>query len=112
MKRFFIVNSGLFVFAAILSMLISACSPHQQIVLMKRDGSHQLVYNADIFYSQAKTYEDIGVLLDASWQIMGDDPQDIVTGTALRTAMLPPPDYKQLELVIYNYKVAQLKRHK
>jgi len=112
MKRFFNLYRRLLLCVATICILIPACSRHQQIVLTSRDGSHQLVYDADAFYPQSKTQEDIGVLREASWQIIREEPQDVVTGMALKSALMPMPipDYKELERIIYNYKVARLKK--
>lgn len=105
------MKSRLLCLTALFCVLALGCSRHQQIVLTSRDGSHQLVYDADAFIPQAKSQEDIGVLIDASSQIQQTDPNDAVTKMALISCMLPPPDYKQLERTIYDYKVAQLRKH-
>jgi len=90
-------------------MFVSACSRHQQIVLTSDDGAHQLIYEADVFSPQARTPDDIYVLNSAASQIMWKDGEDVVTCTALRSA-LKLHDWKELERLIYNYKVAQLKK--
>src|SRR5271166_6226832 len=96
------------VLAVVLSVFILGCSRHEPIVLVSQDGAHQLVYNADDFIPQARTTDDVRVLIDTAFQIMREDPKDAVTGASLRAAICPPPDYRQLERVIYTYKVAQL----
>lgn len=92
--------------ACFLSIL--GCSRHVQIILVSNDGSHQLTYDGDKFIPQARTTADIQVLLDNAIKIMQQDPADAVTGASLRAAMFPPPDYKEMERVVYNYKVGQL----
>jgi hypothetical protein len=112
MKRWFKSYRCLILSLAVLSLLALGCSRHQQIVLKSRDGSRRLVYDADVFIPQANTGEDMQLLRDSAWQIIQLDPNDVITGTALKTAMtaLPTPDFKELERVIYNYKVEQLKK--
>jgi hypothetical protein len=85
------------------------CSRHHQIVLSSRDGARQLIYDTDAFTPQARTSEDIRVLMDEAGEIWRQDPNDVVTGASLRAALFPPPDYQELERIIYNYKVAQLR---
>jgi len=109
MVKRFIKYRYLLPLAAIVAMIAFGCSRHQQIVLTSQDGSRQLVYDSDVFSPQAKTTEDIRVLMDTAAQIWQQDPNDVVTGASLRAALFPPPDYKELERIIYNYKVAQLK---
>ena len=106
------MRTSAFVLWAVAALLGFGCSQHQQIVLSSNDGLHHLIYDTDTFAPQAKTQDDIRVLIDASSQIQQSDPQDAVTRMTLISCIFPPPDYKRLERVIYDYKVAQLKRQK
>jgi len=47
--------------------------------------------------------------VDEAAEIWQQDPNDVVTCASLRAALFPPPDYKELEHIIYNYKLAQLR---
>jgi hypothetical protein len=112
MRRFFYFSRFCAAIVVCGTLIVSCSHRHEQIILTSQDGSHQLVYDAEAFIPQAKTWEDIQILRDTAWQITQTDPSDEVTASALNSAMIPIPDWAELERVVYSYKVTQLRRSK